>query len=112
VNEPIYQAWRTIAPVEGEPIPNGAEFSQGWVWFSPDAERYPEFVKEDMSIKWRVPVPVIPEDVAVELIEQLCQRSFNDVFDWPKTFASVTPDQFAAMVVAKLRELSKGKSCN
>ncbi len=111
MNKPIYQAWRIITPVEGEPIPDGAEFRH------PDEKRYhPAYRGErwngwPVCLEWRAPVPVIPEDVAVDAIMQNRSTTVADqrsVAVGPGPMLCATNDeQLRELIVAKLRELSQ-----
>ena len=91
MNEPIYQAWRTITPVEGEPIPKGAEY------------------------RLVVPVMVIPEDVAVDAIMQNAFEVNSDnswivEIDGQREYRADTKDQLRELVLAKLRGMSQEKT--
>jgi len=104
------QFWKTIVPVVGEPIPDGAEFSWGNdFWFSPDTERYSNFSGNDIGLNWRVPVPVVPLSVAVDAFMQGCEWDASGYFVYVKGERSVaeTPGQLRELVIAKLRQLSQ-----
>ena len=118
MNGPIYQAWRTITPIIGEPIPGGAEWS---TTDAPDCwdshyERWDDttFSNEDLRYKWRAPVPVIPEDVAVDAVMADCEWDASGYFAYVKgkRMVAETPERLRELVIAKLRELSQGESCN
>ena len=65
MTQPRYEFWRPITPVEGEPIPDGAGMSSdGWQYIQARGV----FRDLDRRYHWRVPVEVIPLDVAVEAV--------------------------------------------
>lgn len=110
MNEPRYQFWRLIQPVEGEPIPEGAEFRH------PDEKRYhPTYRGErwngwPVCLKWRVPVPVIPEDVAVDAIMAGVKyyRDRDDCYVcglFSEELSSDCTHKLRELVIAKLREM-------
>ena len=117
MNEPIYQAWRTITPVEGEPIPCWTQHKTArqrkWSSYASDGV----FSPDCRDHEWRVRVPVIPEDVAVNAVmhnafEVNGDNSWIVEIDGQREYRADTKDQLRELVIAKLRELSQGESCN
>ena len=115
MNEPIYQAWRTITPVEGKPIPEGTEFRSaihGCVKWGP-CRSDGRFASVDAHFEWRVPVPVIPEDVAVDLVLMNSEPVVHGVTDGQFRVEVAgnlevgTLNKLRELVIAKLRELSQ-----
>lgn len=79
--EPRYEFWRPITPVFGEPIPAGAVFLNnrrvsGQCWQHPSVM---SFQKHHLDWKWRVPVEVVPLDVAVDAI--YCNAGLNNRYE-------------------------------
>jgi hypothetical protein len=65
---PRYEFWRPITPVEGERIPPGAQYQErdgSW-----DGSCNSMFHWMHLNWSWRVPVEVIPLDVAVNVVLQ------------------------------------------
>lgn len=105
MNEPIYQAWRKIKPVEGEPIPDGAMYKRS-TFFNWKEPARTLFCDEYMNYAWRVPMPVIPEDVAADLIQRIARNGFVDTFRvYPSD--AVPAEQLRELVTANLRALSQ-----
>lgn len=74
MTQPRYEFFRDITPVLGEPIPSSAEFCETndeW-WHS----AHNRFEQDDFGYDWRVPVEVIPLDVAVEAIA--CNAEYHN----------------------------------
>ncbi len=118
MTEPRYRFWRPIQPVEGQPIPEGAMFKH-----STDKKWQPAYCGErwigwPADLDWRVPVEVVPIDLAVNAIMQGFQFSEGlrsaGLPHLSVSFAgglrAKTQEELREMVVAKLRELSQEKT--
>lgn len=109
------QFWRPIQPVEGQPIPDGAEWSVADGEWVPNI--LPVFNKRNHNRHWRVPVEVVPIDLAVDAIIEnramaKCWRATGQVSVWvsgENLIADNLP-QLRELVIAKLRELSQEKA--
>ena len=107
------QFWRTITPVEGEPIPDGAEYLRVGdplgKWKQPVDS---EFTEMYSRLEWRVPVECVPLDVAVEaLLNQLDSPSTEHdmaVLSERYSHAEIVA-MFRDKFTAKLREMSEEK---
>lgn len=113
------QFWRTITPVIGEPIPEGAECyrpvprtvsnMEPGEWT--DVHSRGCFTSASLSYRWRVPREVVPLDVAVNVIidnrkADHCGRL------WALNICAKTVDELRELVTAKLREMSEEGTCN
>jgi len=102
--------WKTIVPVKGEPIPDGAACFYGHIigWEKTSDKMFDE---HHCTKEWRVPVPVVPLSVAVELVAKLLRNGFRGVFNVnPNELACM--EEFPELVTAKLIELAEQESTN
>ena len=106
MTQPRYEFWRTITPVLGEPIPSSAEFCETndeW-WHS----AHNRFAEDDFGYDWRVPVEVIPLEVAVEAL--LCAATVDrgkfSVWTSRKLIAD-SRDELKVIVTEYLRKAAK-----
>ncbi len=109
MTEPRYQFWRTIQPVEGQPIPDGAELKLNGTWY-PETDRV--FSGFDERYAYRVPVEVVPIDVVVDAIMHNAINGDNYwtvEIDGQRGYRADTKEKLRELVVAKLRELSREK---
>ena len=75
---------------------------------------------QKLDCRWRVPAPVIPESVAVDAI--MAGASFSEGMrnaglphlsvNFAGGLRAKTHQELWELVIAKLRELSQGESCN
>ncbi len=117
MTEPRYQFWRTIQPVEGQPIPNEAQYrvaQAGCKTWCPSMTG-DTFRDVDKVLEWRVPVEVVPIDLAVDAIVK--GSRFSEGFrsaglphlavSFAGGLVARTPEQLRELVITKLRELSQ-----
>lgn len=108
------QFWRPIQPVKGQPIPKGAEYKvaqDGCKTWCP-AGTGDTFSDVDRVLEWRVPVEVVPVDLAVDAIMHNAIEVNGDNYwtveiDGQREYRANTKEQLRELVVAKLRELSQ-----
>lgn len=112
-NEPRYQFWRTIQPVEGQPIPCWTQHKTGrqrkWSSYASAGE---VFGPDCHDYEWRVRAPVIPEDVAVDAVMDGVKyyRGRDDCYVcglFSEELSSNCTHNLRELVIAKLRELSQ-----
>jgi hypothetical protein len=78
---PRYEFWRPITPVLGEPIPAGAMFLNDRrvsrsCWQHPAVVT---FRKHHLDWRWKVPVEVVPLEVAVDAV--YCNAGLNNRYE-------------------------------
>lgn len=119
MNEPRYEFWRPIQPVEGQPIPDGAAYKIiGCDWEANSSKHCPVFDRSDRRFEWRVPVEVVPMDLAADAIMQGFQFSEEMrraglphlSVSFAGGLSAKTQEQLRELVIAKLRELSQEKT--
>lgn len=119
MNEPRYQFWRPIQPVEGQPIPEGAMYrvaQAGCKTWCPSMTG-DTFRDVDRVLEWRVPVEVVPLDLAVDAIMHNAIEVNGDScwiveIDGQREYRADTKKQLRELVIAKLRELLQEASCS